>query len=150
MFIFYIFLLSHRSDPLYKRDQSDGPFISVCPYTLCLGIWRSGRCDLMQMPLGNSVCASKRDSERVQADHLFRGWRKSNGGGSAGAWKDSALTGTNNGKSMEQWCWMVPGRLGIPIVALGAAVKYGGGEGEKRRVRRQQGWRKGVAEGPAR
>jgi len=30
---------------------------------------------------------------------------------------------------------MVPGRLGIPIVALGAAVKYGGGEGEKRRVR---------------
>lgn len=32
--------------------------------------------DSMQMPLGNSVCASKRDSVRVQADHLFRGWRK--------------------------------------------------------------------------
>jgi len=45
---------------------------------------------------------------------------------------------------------MVPGRLGIPIVALGAAVKYGGGEGEKRRVRQQWDWRKGAAERPAR
>lgn len=69
----------HRSGPSYKRDQSDGPFTSVCPYIPPAGNLTQRPADSMQMPLGNSVCASKRDSVRVQADHLFRGWRKSGG-----------------------------------------------------------------------
>lgn len=122
-----MYFSTYRSGPLYKRDQSDGPFILWSVHTLPAWEFNAAVDDSMQMPLGNSVCASNVTANVCKPIIFFKGGKKA----AAGVWKDSALTGTNNGKSMEQWCWMVPGRLGIPIVTLGAAVKCGGRRREK-------------------